>query len=45
MPVHRVPLADALIGAALATKADVYFLPPDLADAPPDGVAAVLRYA
>ena len=42
--LHRVPLADALIRAAVATGADVHMLPPNLSDGPPDGVAGILRY-
>ena len=44
LPVHRVPLADAFIGAALATGADVRVVPGDLSGELPDGVGAVLRF-
>lgn len=44
VPLHRVPLAGALIRGAVATGADVHILPPTLSDGPPDGVAGILRY-
>jgi hypothetical protein len=42
-PVHGVPLADAFIGAALATGAEVRVVPADVSAELPDGVGAVLR--
>lgn len=44
LPVHRVPLADALICASVATGADVHILSSSPEDGLPEGVAGILRY-